>query len=234
MRAGRTIVAGRYELLAPLGSGGMAEVWSARHLALNAKVAIKFIHSASSDDVAQRRFLTEAQVTAQLNTRHAVRVFDFGVSEDGEPFLVMELLDGETLAQRLRRTTRLSPALTARFLGQAARALERAHALGIAHRDFKPDNLFIVRDDDGRDELKVMDFGVAKLHGDLQEGAAPTAPTAPAAALSATAPASAGPALTGEGARVGTPLYMAPEQVTAAKGVGPRSDIWAFGVVAYE
>src|SRR5271169_6693 len=103
-----TLLDGRYELESPLGRGGMGEVWRARHVALHQPVAIKFLHSASADDAGRKRFLTEARVMALLKTIYAVRVFDFGVSHENEPFLVMELLEGETLAARLRRVVRLS------------------------------------------------------------------------------------------------------------------------------
>jgi serine/threonine-protein kinase len=216
-------IAGRYELEKPLGRGGMAEVWQARHLALNARVAIKLLHAATANAATSRqRFVTEAQLTAQIKGRHAVQVFDFGVSDDGQPFLVMELLEGETLAQRLRRERRLDPRTTVRFLTQSARALDRAHALGIVHRDYKPENLFIVRDDDGLLTAKVVDFGIAKLVGGLDphdgreeiEGREPT--------------------LTTTGTRLGTPAYMAPEQIDDVAAIGPATDVWALGVVAFE
>jgi eukaryotic-like serine/threonine-protein kinase len=218
------IIAGRYELLRPVGSGGMGEVWEARHLALDARVAIKFLKKPSPSDAAGRaRFSTEAQVTARLRTRYAVQVFDYGVEEDGQPFLVMELLEGETLAERLRAAGRLSIEATVTFLRQAARALERAHALGIVHRDLKPENLFLVRDDEGREQIKVMDFGIAKLVGTLDpRGAAPgSTPVAPSS-------------VTGTGAALGTPRYMAPEQIDHAAELGPAADVWALGVVAFE
>src|SRR6185295_9967070 len=102
---------------------------------------------AEPSDRARRRFLTEAQVTANLKTRHAVQVFDFGVTEDGLPYIVMELLDGETLDRRIAKHGRLPVAEAARVLSNAARALERAHGLGIVHRDFKPDNIMLVADE---------------------------------------------------------------------------------------
>jgi len=222
------LVGGRYELEALIGKGGVGEVWRARHLALNSRVAIKFLQLASADkESAQRRFTTEAQVTAQLKTAHAVQVFDFGVTEDGRPYLVMELLEGETLGRRLERVGRLTVAETVRLLGQAARALHRAHALGIVHRDFKPDNIVISPDDEGREQVKVLDFGVAKLLGALEEGA-----DADEAGGPERSPAE--PSFTRTGAVLGTPLYMAPEQVRNPSQVDLKADIWAFGVVAFE
>jgi len=210
----------------------MGEVWRARHLTLNSPVAIKLINAASAgDEGARKRFLTEAQVTAQLHTRHAVRVFDFGFSDEGHPYIVMELLDGETVGHRIERLGRLTPGETVRFLQQAARALDQAHALGIVHRDFKPDNLVIVRDETGREHIKVLDFGIAKLVGDLEAMSEP----APVSRLGDTlVDATQNTVLTVTNSVVGTPLYMAPEQVRREEMLGPPADIWAFGVVAFE
>jgi serine/threonine protein kinase len=220
------LVAGRYELETPIGKGGMGEVWRAKHLALNSHVAIKFLHGASAqNESARRRFTTEAQVTAQLKTRHAVQVFDFGVTEDGHPFLVMELLEGETLGHRLERCGRLEVIETVRILGQSARALSRAHMLGIVHRDFKPDNIVLSPDDDGSDYVKVLDFGLAKLVGVL-DARGESMPPADENGQPMT--------FTKTGAVLGTPYYMAPEQVRDASEVDLRADIWAFGVVAFE
>ncbi len=222
------LIGDRYELEAPIGKGGIGEVWRARHVALNSRVAIKFLQLASAEkESAKRRFTTEAQVTAQLKTPNAVQVFDFGITEDGQPYLVMELLEGETLGRRLERVTRLGILETATLLGQAARALQRAHQLGIVHRDFKPDNVIICVDDEGRDQVKVVDFGVAKLVGALEEGADQEEAEAFRAG-------DATPSFTKTGMVLGTPLYMAPEQSRNAADVDLRADIWAFGVVAFQ
>ena len=220
------LVARRYELEALIGKGGIAEVWRARHVALKSLVAIKFLQGTSAQSESmRRRFTTEAQITAQLKSHYAVQVFDFGFTEDDRPFLVMELLEGETLGRRLERLGQLGVLDTARLLGQAARALHRAHQIGIVHRDFKPDNIIIVADDEGRDYAKVVDFGIAKLVGDLDA----------AAATGDEAPKSVGsPSFTKTGAVLGTPFYMAPEQVRSAPDVDLRGDVWAFGVVAFE
>jgi serine/threonine-protein kinase len=224
------VVDDRYVLEALIGRGGMGEVWRARHVTLRSAVAIKFLRGSSDpSERARRRFLTEAQVTANLNTRHAVQVFDFGVTEDGLPYLVMELLDGETLDERIERLGRLSIADTARILQKAARALERAHALGIVHRDFKPENVMLVPDEEEGELVKVVDFGIAKLVGDLDH----TLKCALGSIAQAMRPRSS-PALDVTTGGVGTPQYMAPEQVQDAPHVGPAADIWAFGVVAYE
>ena len=215
---------GRYRLEAKIGEGGMGEVWRARHLALDNDVAIKFLGTqlANNDEV-RERFRAEAQITAKLRSRNAVQVFDFGVS-DGEPYLVMELLHGETLSRRIEREGRLAPATTVTFLRDAARALSKAHASGIVHRDFKPDNVFLT-DTDGQVEVKVVDFGIAKMIGSLEE-------TLPAQVdLSLLTDKRH---LTRTGRMVGTPHYMGPEQVRMDADIGAAADIWALGVVAYE
>jgi serine/threonine protein kinase len=225
---GKRLVAGRYELDVLIGKGGFAEVWRARHLALNSFVAIKFLHGATAQrESARRRFTTEAQVTAQLKSRHAVQVFDFGVSDEGHPYIVMELLEGESLGLRIERLGRIGVVATARILAQSARALHRAHQLGIVHRDFKPDNIVISTDDDGRDHVKVLDFGIAKLVGELD--IAPSAADSDAALEAATLST-----FTKTGALLGTPMYMAPEQIRNAAMVDLRADIWAYGIVAFE
>jgi serine/threonine-protein kinase len=225
--AEKQLIAGRYELEALIGEGGSAEVWRARHLGLNSLVALKLLHATTSQhEWARRRFTTEAQVTAQLRSRYAVQVFDVGVTDDGHPYIVMELLDGEDLRSRIDRVGRIALVDAGRILSQCARALHRAHQLGIVHRDFKPDNVIISSDEDGRDLAKVVDFGIAKLVGELDS--APGEPFAPSDT------ATAFTTFTNTGAILGTPVYMAPEQIRNAAEVDFRTDIWAFGIVAYE
>jgi serine/threonine-protein kinase len=230
LREGR-LVGDRYSLEALIGRGGMGEVWRARHVALKTPVAIKFLRGAPTpSERAKQRFLTEAQVTANLRTRHAVQVFDFGVLDEGLPYLVMELLVGETLDRRIARKGRLSVESTSLILQKAARALERAHALGIVHRDFKPENVMLVADEEeGGEQVKVVDFGIAKLVGDLDA----TVKAALCSLVQTRAPTGAA-VLDRTTGGVGTPQYMAPEQVEDSALVGPAADIWAFGVVAYE
>ena len=156
------IVAGKYRLLSVLGQGGMGTVWRAEHLQLGAPVAVKLIDPKAAGGVdALRLCQKEARAAAALRSPHVVQVLDFG-SDDatGSPFIVMELLEGESLADRLVRRGKLSPAETSRVLTHVARALSRAHDAGIIHRDLKPANVFLVRNDD--EELaKVLDFGIA-------------------------------------------------------------------------
>jgi len=226
----RRLIAERYELEALIGKGGIGEVWRARHVVLNSRVAVKFLQLHSSElestdsAVKKRRFTAEGQIMAQLKTPHAVQVFDFGVTDWGQPYLVMELLEGETLGRRLERVKRLGAQDTVHLLGQAARALHRAHQLGIVHRDFKPDNVVVCTDDEGRDYVKVLDFGVAKIVGELEAGVD----------VSQAPDSSFAPSFTRTGSVLGTPLYMAPEQVRNAAQVDARADLWAFGVVAFE
>ncbi len=214
----------KYVLERLIGEGGMGRIWRARHKTLGSPVAIKLLRGGISDR-ARQRFLTEARLAANLRSSNAVQVFDFGITSDGRPYLVMELLEGETLAHRIARTGALTPIETVRILACAARALDRAHRLGIVHRDFKPANVQLANDGDGRGTVKVLDFGVAKLVGALEEDEeeAHGVMLAPASVeLSRTV----GP--------IGTPSYMAPEQVARDMELTAAVDVWALGVVGYE
>ncbi len=209
------IVAGRYRVERLVGQGGMGSVWAARHLTLKRLVAIKFIHpELATSREALRRFDIEAKAAARLKTRHAVAVHDHGVTIDGEPYIVMEYLEGESLEQRLARVGRLSLAEMVNVISQAAKALEAAHEQGIVHRDLKPDNVFLAGDPDAPDAdycVKLVDFGIAKI----LEGEA--------GAL----------ARTETGVVVGTPFYMSPEAFTGSSPVAPASDIWSLGACAF-
>jgi serine/threonine protein kinase len=207
------LIGGRYRLELPLGEGGMGSVWQAEHVTLHTPVAVKFItpsHEESEDALA--RFMREAQAAAALRSTHIVQVFDFGV-ESGAAYMAMELLAGESLATRLLREGRLSPAETARIMGEAARAVEYAHQAGIIHRDLKPDNIFLVREA-AIEVTKVLDFGIAKVNSDR---------------LSSSSGGN-----TATGAVLGTPFYLSPEQARGTKAVDHRSDLWALGVIVYE
>jgi serine/threonine-protein kinase len=206
------ILAGRYRLIEPLGEGGMGTVWRAVHIELETPVAVKLIdEELAESDAALARFRREAKAAAALPSVHVVRTFDYGV--DGNvPFIAMELLNGESLDDRLTRAGKLAPAETARILLQVARALDLAHSRGIIHRDMKPGNIFLTKDEDGNELVKVLDFGIAKKlvpdavsHGQTQTGTL-----------------------------VGSPVYMSPEQMQAKKDLSHTTDIWSLGVVAYE
>ncbi len=207
---------GPYEILAPLGAGGMGEVYRARDTKLNRDVAIKILPDAlASDPAARARFEREAQAVAALSHPNILGIFDFGV-ERQVPFAVMELLDGGTLREHLHDGA-IAPRKAIEYAQQIAAGLGAAHARGITHRDLKPENVFVTQD--GR--IKILDFGLAKM------GPGTTA-DAPTPSMMTTSPA-----LTGAGTIVGTVGYMSPEQVRGRE-VDQRSDIFSFGAILYE
>ena len=207
------VLGGRYRLLEQIGKGGMGSVWRAEHVELGSLCAIKLIDEDLAESTAVRgRFRREAKAAAALISDHVVRTFDYGLDEQ-TPYIVMELLTGESLDQRLKRVGRLSAHELSDVLTQVALALDRAHQQGLVHRDLKPGNLFISKADNGRDCVKLLDFGIAKsLRNDDDPAVGPTR----------------------TGAMVGSPAYMSPEQLRNAAGIDPASDIWSLGVVAYE
>ncbi len=188
----------------------MGSVWLAEHLTLNSWVAVKLMDPSIASTVeGAERFKREAQAAASLRSAHVVQVLDYGVHED-TPFLVMELLQGQSLADCLEREKRLSPERALSIITQVARAIARAHAGGIVHRDLKPDNIFLVQEDD-QELAKVLDFGIAKATGPRFGGAE-----------------------TRTGVTMGTPYYMSPEQVEGKKALDYRSDLWSLAVIACE
>jgi serine/threonine protein kinase len=211
----RTVLDGKYQIEQALGSGAAGDVYEAIHLTLGSRVAVKVLRdgAAATADVRRRRFLREARLAAGIQSEHVVRVFDFAAHEHGPTYLVMELLQGETLAERLRRTGRLAIAEAVDYVLQAATPLAVLHESGIVHRDVKPSNLFLGRDSEGKERVKLLDFGVAAFRS-------PISPDESSATLSR--------------AMIGTPRYMAPEQVRPAGLVDARADVWALGVTLYE
>ena len=210
-------VAGKYELVRLIGRGGMGTVWEGRHVSLGTRVAIKFIDVEYADSQeARTRFDNEARAAATIQSKHAIQIFDHGVTNDGKPYIVMEMLQGEPLDGRLERVGRLSLGDTARILRQVGRALARAHERGIVHRDLKPENIFLVRTPDDDDEIaKVLDFGIAKFKKvDGQSGGLTSS--------------------TKTGAVLGTPFYMAPEQARGLRDLDHRVDLWSMGVIAFK
>jgi serine/threonine-protein kinase len=189
----------------------MGSVWRARRLTNQAEVAIKLIDpELMASKEALSRFRREAEAAEAIRSTHVVQILDYDIDED-TPFIVMELLNGESLAQRIDRVHRLSPQATAVILGQVARALALAHGRDIVHRDMKPDNIFLVREED--DEVaKVLDFGIARHRTGLANNSGMRTRT---------------------GVIMGTPYYMSPEQVLG-KEVNHLTDIWALGVIAFE
>jgi len=205
------VLAGRYKLVRPLGQGSQAFVWVAEHLALGSQVAVKLIDpELAKQEDARERFRREATAAAQLRSAHVVQILDHGI-EGEQPFIVMELLEGEDLFDRLESRERLTLLEAATVVTQVARALARAHAAGIVHRDMKPENVFLCHNDD-EEHVKVLDFGVAKI----------------------TSPQKSAMSKTGVGTLIGTPHYMSPEQVKGLTEIDHRSDLWSLGIITYQ
>jgi serine/threonine-protein kinase len=202
------VFAGKYRLERQFAAGGMGFVWRAWNMQLDIPVAVKVMASAaaeSPDFVA--RFELEAKAAAQIRSPNVVSIYEHGVHER-LPYMVMELLEGEDLSQRLKRDKRLSMVTTAHIVRDMCKALHRAHELGIVHRDIKPANVFLARDGD-EEIVKVLDFGIAKrtLASDGN--------------------------LTATGELMGTPSYMSPEHIRASKRVDHRADLWSASVIAF-
>jgi len=204
---------GSYIIEEKIGEGGMGVVYRARHTRMNRSVVIKMLHPKyAADPVIAKRFKNEANAAASIGHPGIVQVFDID-SHDGALYIVMELLAGESLQQRIIRVGQMPVSQAVTLVRLAASALAAAHAEGIIHRDLKPDNIFLVPDPEvvGGERVKLLDFGVAKLMGDA--GAS---------------------IMTQSGAMMGTPLYMSPEQCRGAGGVDHRTDLYALGVMMYQ
>ena len=209
-----SVVTGRFRIERLLGVGGMGCVFEAHHLQLNRPVALKFmLPQYARDRTAVDRFVREARAAVRLVTEHVGRVLDLGALDDGCPFLIMELLAGETVEQRLAREGPFPAPVAIDVVQQLLLALGEAHGLGIVHRDLKPANLFLARRANGTEVVKVLDFGIAKsIHPDIEAG------------LSATS----------RQMLLGSPLYMAPEQLSPGQPVDARVDLWAVGCTLYQ
>jgi eukaryotic-like serine/threonine-protein kinase len=216
------LLARRYRLERLLGRGGMGEVWRAYRTDTEVHVAIKFLRGdIVADSATRKRFIREARAAAAV--RHPNVVEMYAVEEnDGTPFLVMELLNGETLGSHLRRKSRLSPSEAAAILLPVFDAVEAAHTAGIIHRDLKPENIFLGRDG-SEVRIRVLDFGIAKQIEKL------AMPMDDASELGGTtAPVSTTRAM------LGSPHYMSPEQALGEPDIDGRSDLWSLGVILYE
>jgi serine/threonine-protein kinase len=207
------VLASKYRLVSLLGEGGMGAVWRAEDVRLgSAPVAIKLLHERDANNPELRsRFDAEARIAARLRSPHVVQLYDVGIDDaSGVPFLAMELLEGETLHERLSRTGAIAASEVARIVSHVARALSWAHSQGVVHRDLKPANIFLVQNADSA-LAKVLDFGVAKRTSQsLQQGRTAT------------------------GMLLGTPLYMSPEQILSSRDVDHRADLWSLAVIAAE
>jgi eukaryotic-like serine/threonine-protein kinase len=206
---------GNYRAVSLLGEGGMGAVYLAEHPGIGRRVAVKVLHkNYIRDESLLTRFLNEARAANAIRHPNIIEILDSGTIADGTPFLVMELLEGESLGTRLRRVGSLAIPTAVEFAYQTASALGAAHKKGIVHRDLKPDNLFVVPDphEPERERIKVLDFGIAKL----QQG-------------------SAGDSVkTRTGTLMGTPIYMSPEQCRGTRTVDHRSDIYSLGIIFFE
>ncbi len=204
------IIENKYRLVRPLGEGGMGTVWVAHNVVLDVHVAIKLINLRDSN--AQRsseRLLQEARAAARLGHPAIVRVFDFGRTRRGDPFVVMELIRGVTLADHAEREQRLPAIRAVQLMLPIADALSVAHSKGIVHRDVKPENVILASDEAGRIQPKLLDFGIASM-------------------------VETSTRLTLEGTVLGTPDYMSPEQARGSHDMDHRSDVWSFSVMLYE
>ncbi len=216
------LVSGKYKVERLVGSGGMGTVWLGQHIGLGNRVAIKFIRPqfAARDD-ARRRFEIEARAAASVDSKHAVKVYDYGVTDAGLPYIVMEYLEGESLSEALIRRGPFPEDEAAKVIRQAGRALTKAHAANIVHRDLKPDNIFLASNVESDDNdglpyvVKLVDFGIAKMLDVEREGAKGLK----------------GPTM--DGSVIGTPNFMSPEQLTVGGTPNPLTDIWSLGACTY-
>jgi eukaryotic-like serine/threonine-protein kinase len=204
------LVTRKYRLERPLGAGGQAAVWEARNLALDSRVALKLLHESAPEEAQSERLLREARAVARLGHPAVVRVFDLATSARGELFIVMELLEGTSLADELLERRRLSAREAVQLLLPIIDALGVAHAQGIVHRDVKPENIFLTRDG-AATQPKLLDFGIVKLKRTPEPGWK-----------------------TAAGTVLGTPAYLSPEQAECVPDVDHRADIWALSATLYE
>jgi serine/threonine-protein kinase len=198
-------------LIRPLRQGGMSSVWAAADMRLHTQVAVKVLARRYLDEPnAHARFEREGRLARLIDSPHVVHTFEQGTLTDGTPFIVMEWLEGESLKERLERDGWLAPHATSSVVHQVCRALDKAHAIGVIHRDIKPDNVFLMRSGNRDLLVKLLDFGIAKRIQSEESSV-----------------------VTDRHEALGTPSYMSPEQLRNAGGVDFRSDLWSVGVLAY-
>ncbi len=210
-----SVIAGRYRLESLIGEGGMASVWRAKDLTLARRVAVKLLFERDDRDheALVARFLREARIAAAVQHRNVIHIVDFGTTETGQPYMVMELLEGETLGDRLHRHKRLDLSEAVHISSMMLRGLAAVHDAGIIHRDLKPDNIYL-KEENGVLFPKILDFGISRSV-EPQSGRR--------SALT-----------TKEGIIVGTPEYMSPEQARGIKEIDRRTDIYSMGVIMFQ
>jgi eukaryotic-like serine/threonine-protein kinase len=208
------LLLGKYRVERVLGRGGMGIVVAARHVALDESVAVKLMLPEAINPETVARFVREARAAAKIRSEHVVRVSDVGTLPSGQPFMVMEYLEGCDLGVLVAKRGPMPVEEATGYLLQATEAVAEAHSLGIVHRDLKPGNLFLTSRRDGSPLIKVLDFGISKVTASPLSGS--------------------DGAHTKTSALMGSPLYMSPEQMTAPRSVDARADVWALGVILFE
>jgi len=210
-----TVLEGKFRITKEIGRGGMAAVYEAENVDIGKRVAVKILAAELiTSRVVRERFIREARAAAAIRSPYICDVYDSGMFEE-RPFLVMELLEGESLYDLMTRVRQIDVETTVRITTHTARGLAKAHESNVVHRDLKPENIFLTKDEDGKLVVKIVDFGLAKFYE-------PTAADAQTVRL------------TREGALFGTPAYMSPEQAKGKGEVDHRADLWALGCIVYE
>jgi serine/threonine-protein kinase len=210
------LLVGKYKVNRELGRGGMAAVYEAENVSIGKRLAVKVLAAELANSaIVIERFFREARAAASVKSPYIVEVYDSGRLEDGRPFIAMELLEGESLYDRMARVRLIDTQSTVRIIGQVAKGLMKAHAANIVHRDLKPENIHLCKSEDGEEIAKILDFGLAKFYSPVKTDEKTAR-------------------LTREGAVFGTPAYMSPEQVKGQGTVDHRADLWALGCMTFE